>query len=461
MRCRRRHAMRGEVGLRTVTQSALTVLAVLAFWGIRRPLVELWRTGGRSFRVVAVLAAGAFGSASTQGNAGHIVLLISLVVALVLSVNSPMHRPASSVRPRHWNGGFELVAAVFLWVALFVLNIVNGKPSLLDAGWSFIAVGVLILAVVLRSEGVDADGLAIIGTLFLGITCLSGLIVAEPWRECDKFKCSAVGALFKGPFVSENYLAVVATFTAIWWIGSKRSMGRRLGLVLALGTVLATGTRSALVALGVTALWALVAFAFVQPSRENPATRRLPGVVAAVSSAGMILTSLWMIQNAQEDTFSDRGNIWIQAYEAIAQGHLTEGLGYSQWAGLQSIGLIPDHFSHSDYLILLFSGGVIGLTLFGLVAMGLMTKVRGSTRWETVIGAAPVILLMVYGLTEVIWNPMALDSFSFLIIGLFLQRPAIIAGAAAGTRDKSIDDSIDILTASADPTPAARTTNGR
>jgi len=99
--------------------------------------------------------------------------------------------------------------------------------------------------------------------------------------------------------------------------------------------------------------------------------------------------------------------------------------------------VLPQHFAHSQYLYLYFAGGFIALALFTMLVAMLLRR-DGADSWGSLIRQkTPVIAFAIGGLTEVIWNPISLDGFTWIataLLAIRLAQPAEAIPQAATSR---------------------------
>lgn len=416
--------------MRGAVEIGLVVLALINFLKIASLMRRIDSETKRTLYLYAGLALGAFINGSVGGNALGLLALIGFtLLPLMVAVARAMVRPAAPSPNATRPSLMPISLAIALWGWLFLVDFALAPLTVRTLSAYCVAFSVPALMLVFRSfGGLPHPSVALVGTAYLIGAVLVGALVGNEWRDCDVFKCNAIGGLYRGPFPSENYLAIIAVFTLVSWLAVKTPMsGRIAGVLFSIAVVLATGSRSALVAIFVALVWCVMAGAFMK--RDSCRKWHLPVPLASLTVALVSLLSVNLISDARNDTFSNRGSIWIRAYEAVLQGNPLVGLGLSDWGRLQAVGFIPEHFAHSGYLIILFSGGVVGLVLFGLTLAALLARTQGGTRWGSAWGSGPVIVFLVYSLSEVIWNPLALDSFSFVVIGLFAETALCIGPA--------------------------------
>ena len=108
------------------------------------------------------------------------------------------------------------------------------------------------------------------------------------------------------------------------------------------------------------------------------------------------------------------------------------GLGIDQWDPLTLADVIPAHFPHSEYLLLLFSGGYVALLLF--LAFIWSSLVHPHADPEGVIARLLLVTtFLALGLTEVSWNPLTVDGLSWTVLALVAV--GVSSGAANGSGD--------------------------
>jgi hypothetical protein len=205
-----------------------------------------------------------------------------------------------------------------------------------------------------------------------------------------------------------------AVFIAVLAVTALRGTARLLATSLAVVVVYATGSRTSLFILIVCAALLLCSSARgrLAPARRSPSSW-LPAVLAAAGSVGL---GFFLLFSAGAGSFSRRGAIWMQGLAAL-HGRALSGAGADRWEVLRAAGLVPDHFTHSVYLLVFFAGGLVGVALFGLWAAVVL---HGAARHSR----APIadmtlgIAFLGIGLTEVVWNPLSFDSLSWAAIAL-------------------------------------------
>lgn len=376
---------------------------------------------------------------------------------------------------------FGAAAASFVWLAL--MRFLNGRRDakvdgsripttalVVLVGWALtvdlviglvpwsqllprhvVVVAVVVATVLLRQAGgLPPAAVASVALTLLGGSVLAGPLVATSWRECDKFKCGYVGALYTGPFPSENYLAMLAAFTLATVALGLSGRLRVFAATLCAVTIVATGSRAGMAVGAAVLLGALV---FGWRRHRTSATGRaarapvrrsmlLPLVVIGV----IAYFGISLAMNASGADFSNRGRVWLYVLNVLA-GHELFGVGGSSYEVFQDSGDVSRHFPHSQYLFLLFSGGYVLVALYVVwLASILRAHVR---RWGLIAAAAP-LAVAVNGLTEITWNPVAIDGLVWVALALTLLSTAPASTApvepdASSSMSRSGDDELEAV----------------
>lgn len=266
----------------------------------------------------------------------------------------------------------------------------------------FFAVGQISLSTLSLAFGVALSATAIL-TPFVGGAA----------RACDIFKCGPFGYIFTGPFDSENFLAKLASFALLIAIFAPRSRHTLVVGLLAAVLLLPTASRTSLFALA-----AALVFGWLMRNR-TAATHRAAMWLLAVAAA---IGSWILVSTASAQDFSNRGWIWAQTLRAIGE-EVWLGRGVDRWNQLQQIGALPQHFPHNQYLLLLFSGGVVCAAVF-MIMMGALGAGWESGPREAAARDGLFFLFSVVGLTEVMWNPSTVDGTAFSVAALLAATAA-------------------------------------
>jgi hypothetical protein len=361
----------------------------------------------------------------------------ALNVATVLAL-APLSVLALSMGRRSVRLPVILFAPALLVLVFVVVNTLNNPFSseggaltrlVLLAFW----VAVALLVAIARLTVKQASLLLV---LQFGSACALSLLTDVPVRDCDSFKCGPLGSLFTGPFRSENLMGqvaalalvslVVKTTKPIRWFG-----GGAAGLVL-----FATVSRTSAIAV----VAALVAAAVIHRLPvEAVRVRARAGFLFVLAATG---AGLLVVFTADPGDFSNRGWFWRRALNAM-EGRWAFGRGVDEWIRLQQTDALPDLYPHSQYLLLIFWAGVLGLTLW----LGFLKWTLGVTARE--VAAAPyatalAVLVSTLGIAETFWNPLSLDARTmtlsiFLMLSLAATEPEPPeAGVGPGRRTPKV-----------------------
>jgi hypothetical protein len=338
-----------------------------------------------------------------------------------------------------WSGAVDLAVGA---------GIVGGRlPAYGGAVLTWLAVGLIA-----GTGTFSVRAVCYVGLVLLSAMTVPTIGLESWWTTChvgDLDKCSVVGALFRGPAESENYIAILASLTAV--AAQVGFRGRaRLGTMAYCGLILVvTGSRTGLVTAAFMGIYCLVAQRW---DRQTPLAR-MPVLGALSISSTAVAFATYQIYAADPGTLSRRGSIWIAVREAI-DGRAVTGIGVSKWSALQSIGESPQHFFHSTYALFLLAGGLVAMALFGLWSYAMLRAgVLDGRAWSC---AALVVWVLAYSQTEVIWNPFAVDGLSWIF--LMLTGVGLVALPARDPTTRATASEVSVHSSAAG---AARATAAR
>jgi O-antigen ligase len=330
---------------------------------------------------------------------------------------------------RHSNTGrtgSALWIAVGLWGWLFLTNAaINGDA----VGWSVFSrllPGVLLVcfAIVGSRFQLSPQAVSLAGAMAVGLSLVVSPAAPNAWRACDEFKCGVLGAMLRGPYSSENYLAYQAVIVGLLALVFLSGTTRFITTLATLSVLVATESRTSQLAYAVgLALWATARLVHrLQPRATHGTGSAMLRLLLPVLTT---VVALILITTATPSSFSNRGNIWVRAWAAL-EGHRLAGLGLQRWDVLQSGRVLPDHYPHSEYLLILFSGGFIGLII--LVAWAVRSSHVAGTQLATQLQALVLPAgFLIAGLAEIVWNPLAVDGL--------LWTALAVSTVAANLRD--------------------------
>jgi len=338
-----------------------------------------------------------------------------LIVALVapLAGKRPAQSRAISARAIAW--------ILLLWAWLVAVNIAHFSTVLSDGTLLTRLMPGLIWVLLLAthaSSPLDREMLAVVAAFAVAVPGLLVPFASEAWRACDQ-KCGVFEGMLTGQYASENFMGHQVAFVVALHLVAF-GLSRTLYLLpLAALWLLATESRTAQYALLTT--FALVFAAWLgsrivksRPGRTDSTAKRalitLVPVLTVAVAARLVLTSA-------DDDFSGRGHIWGRAVD-LWQGHEIAGLGVDAWEINQQNGLLPPQlYAHSVYVFLAFSGGIVAILIFVLlVRQAMLSALRQDGR--LLPGLVLGLAFLLPGLLEVIWNPVAIDGFTWFPLAL-------------------------------------------
>ncbi|MGC5050446.1 O-antigen ligase family protein [Micromonospora sp. DT48] len=394
-------------------------LAVAAWLvAARQSVVAAFGGGGNALALIgfAVLANAAPVIAGDRSSALIGVLVLALVVWLLVAGRERFTGP-----PGVWRQVcLALAGALLVWCVS--VDVFTGEGVYGSRLPAYGTAALLLLAVWFAGGGttVSLGAMAYAGLAVLSLLTIPTVLYGQAWRSCTSGqleKCSVAGALFKSFYESENYIALVTSFTLVAVACALRGTQRWATAAFCLLVIVATGSRTSYLAIAAVGVW--VAGALLIERRRQYS--RIHLALCAALVAGAATTAAFLTWSASRTTLSNRGNIWIHAREYIAGSEIT-GVGVSKWYLVRDIGEAPHHFFHSGYVLAIFSGGFVALALWGLVLVALL---RAPVVDGRVLSAkAPVVLFMIYSFTEVVWNPLSVDGLTWIFALLVLTTSA-------------------------------------
>jgi O-antigen ligase len=231
-------------------------------------------------------------------------------------------------------------------------------------------------------------------------------------RPAEDGRLIGSGAL-RNPLLTSHVLGFFCTYWLVIWLTGDRL--RRwlplLALSPLLAALLATGSRTPLLALALTSLWLLVVLG-----------RRALYVLAPLALGGLIIGLLYPEILLQRGT-SFRPELWREALRQAEQ-HLWLGHGYNSPFTFSVEGLRPLRDPHNVELAVLLESGLVGLALwlamYGLTFIRCVELRHGK---DFQLACALVVYGLSAGLTEgsnflsrpnenwfLIWIPLALTA---------------------------------------------------
>jgi O-Antigen ligase len=318
--------------------------------------------------------------------------------------------------------GERLRRAPLLALAIAAISVcVNVTQAASPVDFRELAVVSLILAAgVLPAGRGGVVGIAAVG---LSVAVASGLMALVNFdfalRDCRLDKCGALGQLYYGIFTDENTLGVILT-VAIPCVYLTFSRRTRFWLTAYMGgMVVATGSRSSLLAAGVV----IVVLFFVRPNLSSPLMVGRSRLICSVSCGGILAGLSMPFLGWNADAFTGRAGLWELARQQLG-GSPWIGLGGKAWAANVDVGLISADQSyavHNQWLDVAYSTGALGLAVF--VVLGVVL-VRSGGRGQAGLS---LVLLMPVAFLGILERPLtltSLDVFTWILPALVLAMPA-------------------------------------
>lgn len=408
--------------------AVLALVALVALWRDRPPGGRRW-TGDSyaSFAVGAMIVGGVIYDSDSYG--GSRVLQL---VTLACIVAGTVCYLATAGRERLFVAPTLAFLPMLMALYMFVLSAAGSSDI---ASFSRLAPVVMwaCLGALLSSSGVSVVTMS---RMIVGITCTMAVLlpaVDGAMTACTEFKCGLFGELLKGPTASGNYLAQFAGMSML--VALFRMRGTlRVAVVSAMVLILvATDSRTSQIAVATgLAIGLLIKFRPGRSSRGPLAYQTMALLAWPTVIAGSAL-GLYLIYTFDDGDFSNRANTWARGV-AVLDNRWPTGLGSEAWSAYQDLGALPILFPHSQYLLLLFWGGMFAVLAYTVLLA--VTACRATRMADLLpLCCAMVMFMLTLGLTEAFWNPAAVDGHSFFIV-LVLA----FAYPSVGMADASVPD---------------------
>lgn len=373
----------------------LPTFAVLSEAGPARGTMVQLGVGGAVVGLTAISLA-RDDSPATVTSTGFLAFLLAVVMVSVNVLEVPDISVARA---------FGRFAPAFIWLLLALQSARTRTPSL-----------------------VASNSLA----FAFGLACMLTAFAPAPWRECTQFKCGPFGALLGGPFTSENYFAQIAAVALLISIGMRHSHAAlaSCGALSAMIVLYASSSRTSQIALGVALIsWYLWSRRSVRFLSAKP-------LVAAVLPLSTVILGIVLVYRATPTDYSNRGYIWTLGRTALAD-RWWSGLGIDSWTPT----VLQRNFMHSQALLLLYSAGVLGVLVYALVMRAVIQRLVDT---RDGLGFAVVVLALILGLTEIVWNPVALDGSAFIATAILMAGR--LTTAATDNRQASLAGGLNATT---------------
>lgn len=311
------------------------------------------------------------------------------------------------------------LVAVAVWLLVIDFSVASGLSGRVVAT-RLVAVAVVVMLVSLcRSEVARFEFVALALAFAFGVACATAPLASDAYRACSQFKCGPLGAQLTAAFGSENRLSIICCLTILGAFSFADRAFRFFVVVTGLCVLYLADSRTEQIALAVAlivgAVW------FLTSRSEGAAWRGLSA--AALPNVGVAI-GIYLIYSASVKSFSNRGSIWILGRSALGHDWLV-GRGLDTW----STQVLSRNFMHSEYLYLLYSGGVVALLLFAIALTGVGVRLARTGDWNRF---ALLVFIVIDGMTEVIWNPLTVDDttiLAVLLISISRWDPPLLEGA--------------------------------
>ncbi|TLM81685.1 O-antigen ligase [Pseudarthrobacter sp. NamE5] len=353
-----------------------------------------------------------------RGQAGQLsIIALMLMIVLIAASKSIRSRMTHQI-------SLAAFLPAFIAAALFSVNaLMNAEIALQQIlGRSLGILSLALLGFVFCLSKLQLRDVAAAMVLAISLMFAMSPLKGLSWRPCDKFKCGPFDALYTGPFQSENTVALLCGIGVLCAFLTYRDRKSVIVILTFALTLYATESRTSQLALAVgVAVWPLAAIATswcrkATTSRALTERSRLLIVWASLGTVALFIVGFWLVVEAEPSDFSNRGNVWILGLSALGEDWVS-GLGVDRWYTYQSVGAVPSHFPHSEYLFLLFTGGVGAvLGLFWIYTKSLSNSFFHHR--ATPFAVSYIVFLGVTGMTELFWNPIAADGNALVMLPL-------------------------------------------
>lgn len=392
---------------------SLVGAAVLILLVARRRAVVASFGGGSPFVTVMVLA---LGSSATlvlpEGLRSPALVLVAACFFIAACLTCQLSDMPGGPH-RHQRRAWWAYGALLTWC--FFVDVFVGDGIYNTNRWFTYAAAFVVwsaIGMLASQSSLTAPSLAYTASIVLCVMTVTAAISDSSWTSCSsgRFnKCSPAGALYKSFAISENYIAIIASCAFVAALVSLRGALRVLVVAQGLIVVVASGSRTGMVALGIAVV---VATAARLAERRRLDTARAPITLYSMAVGLVVGVGTYLVLHAQPGGLSRRGGIWV-AVRRHVEDHPVSGVGVSKWTYYQDFGESPHHFFHSGFALALFAGGFVGVALFGAWLIFTLGSANRPGVFATVVSVTG--LLSVYSITEVIWNPLAIDGLTWIV----------------------------------------------
>lgn len=432
--------------------SLCSAVALVALWRDRPDGGRRWTGDSYATAAVALMIAGGLVYDSTEYG-GSRTLQLATLIAIVAATGCYL---ATAGRERLFAAPTLAFVPMLMALYMFVLGAAGASDV---ATFNRLAPVVLwaCMGALLSSSGVSVPT---VSRLVVGVTCSIALllpITADAITPCTTFKCGPFGELLKGPMPSGNYLGQLAAISLLICVFRMQGPLRvAVGAVMLL-VLVATDSRTSQIAVAMGLLVGLLIKFRPGGDRRRPVSYQTMALLAWPTVVVGTALGIYLVYAFDDGDFSNRANTWARGI-TVLDNRWPIGLGGQAWSDYQDLGALPKLFPHSEYLLLLFWGGMFAVLGYSVLLALVACR---STRASALVPlcCSLVMFLLTLGLTEAFWNPTAVDGHSFFIVLLlaFAYAPADPANpppdaepapAAAGTAPRTAAGTVPARTVS-------------
>lgn len=413
---------------RTTFGLLLAALGLASIWAARNDIAEAWRSGTRlqAMSAQVIITGGMLGAATfvPERRLAQIATtgLFLYLLALIGLMGNGSRRPARRSQRLSFSAqGAQIPILMATWAWLYAVNIWFAPVE--SEATTRVVSGVTLLLFLIVQGHRPITALQFYSASIITICAVAVALPFFPswFAECDHFKCNAVDAILRGPFVSGNLLGVGAAICAALLMASTPLSARMLVVLMFLSCVLyGVYSRTAQIAVIVTfTLLMCERFIHAGNGRPRPVGRGANVMAVLVAAVPMTIGLLFVFTSNPYD-FSSRGDVWARGRESVSKYAIT-GRGIDSWSTLQDTGQFGRWFrtlfTHSEYLLIYFSGGVIALVLF-FASLYSITHASILRYQSLARGAAVPIAFCICGIFEAVWNPLTVDESTWVFLAL-------------------------------------------
>lgn len=237
------------------------------------------------------------------------------------------------------------------------------------------------------------------------------------------------GQVLAGPMSHSNSLGIFVALSAPWALLVRNPFRRCVMLTLLVGTIIATGSRTSLLAVA-------IALAFVSLLRSRGDRVRIAGGVCAMVLALGACVALPLLVS-DPAAFTARGEVWQRSMDAWrSAGSPVFGLGQYWTGGGLRIGradLRPTTTSgHNVFVQWLVVGGPLLVLCGGRLIFLLIRQARDAICKAPVL-ASYILVLLVTSATEFVWVPQVSSQLfvvTILVLAALTASDERVASAA-------------------------------